>query len=106
MIDRNAKKGKLNWLNGLSIFSLFLLVSVSSVGFAYGHLKEGLSFNALKAVRVLFLVTGTAMAVYSLSVVGYSAGAMVVKSLELKVPKRDALVIRLATGLMAISLLL
>lgn len=100
------KKKPPRWQCGLSVFGLFLLVSVASVGMAYGQLTDVEGFSLPKAARVLGLVGGTALAVYGLTLVAHTAGNLLTSALGLQVRPSDAPVIDLATGLAAVSLLL
>lgn len=103
---RFSKKGKAPWLNGLTVFLLFLLVSVSSVGFAYGQLDDAGSFSFPKAGRVIGFIASSALALYCLVVVSYASGKSITNALGLKLPPRDEVVIDIAMGLFSISMVL
>ena len=104
MVLKMGKKGKMSSLfNGLSIFILFLLISVSSVGAAYNQIYPNDGFNGAKVIRVLMLIGGTTLGVFFIFFISYIAGGWFNRLIGLSLNKKgDQLVVDLACGIMVV----
>ncbi|MCB0520271.1 MAG: hypothetical protein H6577_28205 [Lewinellaceae bacterium] len=93
------------FFNGLSVTALFLLVSMVSVGAAFNALVPSASFNAVRGVKVLLQVGGTAMAVYLVTIASYVLGSLINEFLKVKLSAAmDASLAAIATGMMGLVL--
>ena len=92
--------------NGLSVFALFLLISVVSVGFVYGKTTNNASFDLPKAARVLGLIGGVSLATYSITLVCFVLGNLINDALKVRLKKGDSIVTDLASGIMGLVLVL
>lgn len=94
------------FFNGITLFVLFLIISLASVGFAFGKLIEDLQYDLPKAMKALGQVGGSALAVYFIALTCYAAGRPLNKLLGIKVKKEDRLILDLAVGIMGFVLVL
>lgn len=108
LVLKMGKKGKMSFLfNGLSIFILFLLISVTSVGAAYNQIYPNDGFNGLKVIHVLMLIGGTALGIYFIFFMCYIAGGWFNRLIGLSLNKKgDQMVLNLACGIMVVVMVM
>ncbi len=92
--------------NGLSTTLLFLVVGISSIGFAYGKLVSNGEFSSQKVIHALGLTGGTGLAVLLIVLVSYVLGGMINERLKIQVKQEDAVATDLAAGIMGLVLFL
>lgn len=85
--------------NGLSLFVLFLFISVSSVGFVFREVVENASYDLPKAVHVFSNVAGSALATYFITLSCFVLGNLLNEKIKVKVKKEDQVVLDIAAGI-------
>ncbi len=102
---RSPRKGK-GFLNGLSLFVLFMVISVASVAFAFEKLVPNGNFDLAKAMKIFGSVAWMLIALYFITLTCYVLGNWLNELIGIGIKPEDRSVLDITSGIMTLTMAL